>query len=149
MWRLAFRHHKEDTMKVTGSCHCGAITFEAEIDPARVRICHCTDCQKLSGTAFRITAPTAEADFHLLRGAPKTYIKVADSGRRRQHGFCSNCGSPLYATSDEPAGNRTIGLRVGVLDQRKELAPHRQIFFRSVLPWLPTLPGTIAQGDTI
>ena len=135
-------------MKVTGSCHCGAIAFEAEIDPGRVRICHCTDCQKLSGTAFRVTAPCAETDFHLLRGRPNIYIKTGDSGRRRKQAFCGTCGSPLYATSDEPAGNRTLGLRVGSLDQRKELAPRRQFFFRSVLPWLPTLPGAIAQGDT-
>lgn len=134
-------------MKVTGSCHCGAIAFEAEIDPTRVRICHCTDCQKLSGTAFRVTAPCPEPDFQLLRGEPKTYIKTADSGRRRQQAFCGNCGSPLFATSDEPTGNRTLGLRVGALDQRKELAPRRQFFIRSVLPWLPTLPGTVAQGD--
>ena len=40
-------------MKVTGRCHCGQISFEAEIDPAQVRICHCTDCQTLTGTAFR------------------------------------------------------------------------------------------------
>jgi hypothetical protein len=139
----------EYPMKVTGSCHCDAIAFEAEIDAARVRICHCTDCQKLSGTAFRVTAPCRETDFHLLRGEPKIYIKVADSGRRRQQAFCGNCGSPLYATSDEPAGNRTLGLRVGALDQRKELIPRRQFFFHSVLPWLPTLPGTVAEGDTI
>ena len=42
-------------MKVTGRCHCGQISFEAEIDPTQVRICHCTDCQTLTGTAFRTT----------------------------------------------------------------------------------------------
>ena len=136
-------------MKVTGSCHCGAIAFEADIDPSRVRVCHCTDCQKLSGTAFRVTAPCAEPDFHLLRGNPRIYLKTADSGRRRQQAFCGDCGSPLFATSDDPAGTRTLGLRIGALDQRKELAPRRQFFFRSVLPWLPTLPGTVAQGDTM
>ena len=39
-------------MKVDGHCHCGEITFEAEVDPDAVNICHCTDCQTLSGTAF-------------------------------------------------------------------------------------------------
>src|SRR3569623_223459 len=134
-------------MKVSGSCHCGAITFEADIDPARVRICHCTDCQQLSGTAFRVTAPCAEQDFHLLTGQPKTYIKMADSGRRRQQAFCDSCGSPLYATSDEPPGQRSFGLRVGVLEQRKKLTPRRQFFLRSALPWLPTLPGESFVGD--
>lgn len=37
---------------VRGSCHCGQIAFEAEIDPGAVRICHCTDCQTRSGSAW-------------------------------------------------------------------------------------------------
>ncbi len=134
-------------MRVEGSCHCGAIAFEAEVDPGRVRICHCTDCQQLSGTAFRVTAPCAERDFRLLRGEPKIYIKTADSGRRRQQAFCADCGSPLYATSDTPPGDRKIGIRVGVLAQRRDLVPQRQYFHRSMLPWLPRLPGELFEGD--
>ena len=136
-------------MKVEGSCHCGEIAFEADIDPARIRVCHCTDCQKLLGTAFRVTAPCDETAFRLLRGAPKIYVKTGDSGRRRQQAFCGNCGSPLYATSDEAPGNRTFGLRVGALAQRQDLVPRRQFFGRSMLAWLPKLPGAIAQGDTM
>lgn len=45
-------------MKVTGQCHCGAIGYEAEIDPARVSACHCTDCQRLSGSAYRVLRPS-------------------------------------------------------------------------------------------
>ena len=134
-------------MHVDGQCHCGAIAFAAEIDPERVRVCHCTDCQQLSGTAFRVTAPCDEADFRLLRGVPRIYLKVADSGRRRQQVFCGDCGSPLWATSDKPPGARTLGLRVGALAQRAGLAPKRQYFFRSVLPWLPSLPGQVFEGD--
>src|SRR5689334_18981220 len=39
-------------MKIDGRCHCGEITFEAEVDPDALHICHCTDCQTLSGSAF-------------------------------------------------------------------------------------------------
>ena len=134
-------------MQVDGQCHCGAIAFTARIDPDRVRICHCTDCQQLSGTAFRVVAPCAETDFELLRGTPRIYVKVADSGNRRQQAFCGDCGSPLYATSDEPAGARKLGLRVGVLAQRASLVPKRQYFFRSVLPWLPALHAEAFHGD--
>ncbi|TKT79985.1 GFA family protein [Aquamicrobium sp. LC103] len=134
-------------MRVNGSCHCGAIAFEAEIDPNRVRICHCNDCQKLSGTAFRVTAPCPEEAFRLLQGSPAIYTKKAQSGRRRLQVFCPNCGSPLYATSDEPPGSRTFGLRVGVLDQRGELKPNRQYWFQSALAWLPKLPGNAAAGN--
>ena len=44
-------------MKIDGSCHCGRIRYEAEVDPAKVVICHCTDCQTLSGSAFRTVVP--------------------------------------------------------------------------------------------
>ncbi|HWA20353.1 MAG TPA: GFA family protein [Devosia sp.] len=126
-------------MKVDGSCHCGAIAFAAEIDPAKVSICNCTDCQKLTGTAFRVSVRCDETDFRMLRGTPRIYVKTAESGRKRLQAFCGDCGSPLYATSDEPPGNRKIGIRVGVLDQRRELPPKRQYWFRSVLPWLPPM----------
>ena len=40
-------------MKVSGRCYCGQISFEAAIQPDKVWVCHCTDCQTLSGSAFR------------------------------------------------------------------------------------------------
>jgi hypothetical protein len=45
-------------MKIDGGCHCGYIAYEAEADPAKTYICHCTDCQTLSGSAFRTVLPT-------------------------------------------------------------------------------------------
>lgn len=88
-------------MKIDGSCHCGAIAFEAEIDPERVRVCHCSDCQKLSGTAFRVVAPCDEPAFRLTRGAPRIYVKIAESGSRRQQAFCGDCGSPVEELVDK------------------------------------------------
>jgi len=70
-------------MKVEGQCHCGQISFEAEIDPDMVRICHCTDCQTLSGSAYRVSVQAAAAGFRLLTGVPKIYIKTAESGNQR------------------------------------------------------------------
>jgi hypothetical protein len=140
---LVCRTDEEIEMNVDGSCHCGGIAFTAEINPERVRICHCIDCQKLSGSAFRVIAPCDETQFHLIRGTPKLYIKIAESGRKRQQAFCGDCGTQLYATSDEPAGARKLGLRVGTLAQRAELAPKRQFWARSALSWLPTLPGEV------
>ena len=58
-------------MKIDGCCHCGAIAYEAEIDPETVGICHCADCQQLTGTAFRVTAFAPGSAFRILRGAPK------------------------------------------------------------------------------
>lgn len=121
-------------MKVDGQCHCGQITFEAEIDPDGVRICHCTDCQTLTGSAYRVNVQTPATSFRLVSGNPKIYIKTADSGNKRAHAFCPNCGTPIYAAA--PHDTKTYGLRVGTLKQRAELRPSRQIWFRSAQPWV-------------
>jgi hypothetical protein len=121
-------------MKVTGQCHCGAIAYEADVDPERVTICHCADCQALTGTAFRVTVPAPRARFVLLRGSPKIYLKTtAESGNPRVQAFCDNCGTPIYAAAAQNA--TTYGLRVGALAQRAQLAPRRQIWCRSALAW--------------
>ena len=122
-------------MKVTGGCHCGRITYEAEVDPGAVRICHCTDCQRLTGTVFRAAIPSLPKTFVLKSGTPKSYIKTAESGKQRVHAFCPECGTPIYATSPEPAPS-IYGLRFGGIDQRHQLAPPtRQQWCRSALPW--------------
>jgi hypothetical protein len=127
-------------MKVSGSCHCGQISFEAEIDPTQVRICHCTDCQTLTGTAFRTTVPSLPGSFVLRSGTPKIYVKTAESGNKRAHAFCPECGTPIYAAA--PGANPTsYGLRVGALDRRAELRPTRQGWCRSALPWSMDLTG--------
>ena len=79
-------------MKIDGGCHCGAIAYQAEIDPEKIFVCHCTDCQTLSGAAFRTVAFTKEDTFKLLSGEPKVYVKTADSGAERAQAFCAECG---------------------------------------------------------
>jgi hypothetical protein len=133
-------------MKIDGACHCGAIAFEAEVDPARVGMCHCTDCQTLSGSAFRVNVTAAAATFRLLRGEPRTYLKTADSGGLRRHGFCGDCGTPIYSAA--PENPTSYGLRLGTIAQRRELSPQRQIWRRSALPWVDALgdvPGVERQ----
>ncbi len=127
-------------MQVDGSCHCGSIEYTAEIDPARVVICHCTDCQILSGSAFRVVAFSLEDRFNLKRGTPKIYIKIAASGRAREQAFCADCGSALYATSPD-AGPKVYGLRVGTIHQRDELKPSKQVWCRSAQSWLAEISG--------
>lgn len=120
-------------MIIHGACHCGAIAYEAEVDPARAVICHCIDCQTLSGAAFRASVPAKVEDFRLLKGTPRTYVKTAESGNRRLQAFCGDCGSPLYAT--DAVGAKTYNLRIGVMAERAALPPQREIWCESALPW--------------
>lgn len=127
-------------MKVDGVCHCGSIRYEAEVDPAKVVICHCTDCQTLSGSAFRTVVPTNEGTFRLLSGKPRIYVKTGESGNKREQTFCPDCGTPIYSAA---VGSGTVakvfGLRVGTLRQRDQLIPRDQFWFRSSQRWLRQL----------
>jgi hypothetical protein len=125
-------------MKVSGGCHCGYITYEAEIDPEQVWICHCTDCQTSTGTAFRTNVRSRKNGFKLLTGQPKIYIKkTAESGNPRAQGFCPECGTPIYSTTvTDP---QIYGLRVGTIRERAQLQPKHQGWCRSALPWIQDL----------
>lgn len=125
-------------MKIDGGCHCGNITYEAEIDPEQVLICHCTDCQTLSGSAFRTIVPALEGTFKFLTGTPKTYIKIAESGNKRAQVFCPDCGSHVYAGPAD-GGSSFVGIRVGTVRQRSQLRPRRQTWCHSAQDWVQDL----------
>lgn len=121
-------------MYVEGNCHCGQIKFRAEIIPDEVEICHCTDCQSLSGSAFHTIVPAQENTFELLSGELKKYAKTADDGAIRIQSFCPECGSPICSSSPEGTPG-VLRIRVGALKQRNHLVPKRQFWARSAQPW--------------
>ena len=127
-------------MHVDGRCHCGQITYEADVEPALTSVCHCTDCQMLTGSAYRVSVRAPRESFRLLTGKPTTYIKTAESGAKRIHAFCPTCGAPVYASAAEDNPS-VYALRVGCLRQRAELAPKKQIWCRSSLQWSGDLGG--------
>jgi hypothetical protein len=129
-------------MHIDGRCHCGNISYEAEIDPNWVGVCHCTDCQTFSGSAFGISVAAPRSDFRLLSGEPKIYVKTADSGSKRAQAFCGECGTRIYATA--ATDPQVYNLRLGAVRQRAELTPRLQYWCRSALPWVMDL-GSVPQ----
>ena len=127
-------------MKIDGGCLCGNITYEATVDPDAVGLCHCTDCQTLSGSAFRLGASVPDTDFTLLSGSLKTFVKTADSGNKRAQCFCPECGTQIYATSVED-GPKIYRLRIATARQRNDLPPKRQGWTQSAQTWLKDLSG--------
>lgn len=124
-------------MKVEGQCHCGQIAYTAEVDPAKVTICHCVDCQILSGGPYIATVAANAGSYKLVHGEVHHYIKTAESGRKRVHGLCAICGTRIFAaTVDEP---RAYSLRTGPMKQRAELKPSRRIWCDSAQPWSENL----------
>src|ERR1700684_3707828 len=123
-------------MKIDGGCSCGAIKIEGEADPEKVQICHCTDCQTSTGTAFRVSIPVPGITFKMT-GQPNIYVKTtADSGKPRVQAFWGTCACALYQARQGEAVQRAYAGRVGILRQRDQLVPRRQNWFRSARPWV-------------
>ena len=132
-------------MHIDGACHCGAVSFTAEVDPDRVAVCHCADCQVLSGAPFRAVVG-APIESLVVHGQTKSYVKVAESGNRRAQVFCPECATPLWATA--PENPVTVMIRLGCVKQRAQLKPSVQVWQHSAAPWLPQLaavPGRPGQ----
>jgi hypothetical protein len=134
-------------MKIDGSCVCGHISYEAEVDPEKVGLCNCTDCQKYSGSAFRVGVPAPDTEFRLLSGTLKVFVKTAESGGKREQAFCPECGTQLYSTSVGD-GPKILRLRTATSNQRDMLPPRGQGWMRSRQGWLDNLselPGVDKQ----
>jgi hypothetical protein len=124
-------------MKIDGGCHCGFITYEGEADPDKASICHCTDCQKLSGSAFRTVVPVSGESLK-MKGEPTIYLKTAESGNKRQQAFCPRCGSPIFSAPPGD-GPKMYFIRLGTVRQRDQIVPKIQIWARSQQPWTKTM----------
>jgi hypothetical protein len=133
--------HPATSLDVHGQCHCGAVHLTATVNPAKVFVCHCADCQVLTGSAFRVVVPAVPGSFQVV-GAVKEYARRAESGAVRLQAFCPDCGTPLFARSEAADGLAT--LRVGALAERDHLVPSAQLWQRSAQSWvdsLADLPG--------
>ena len=121
-----------DEIQVNGECHCGKIEIKATVKLSEVRACHCTDCQQMSGAPLRAIA-MAPAHKIKIKGIPKEYIKIGDSGNKRIQAFCQDCGTQLFATD---LGKTLFNLRTGFLEQKNELKPNTHVFTQSSMSWI-------------
>ena len=133
-------------MRIDGGCHCGFIAYEGEADPEKAAICHCTDCQKLSGSAFRTVVPVQDSAFKMTGGEPTIYVKTADSGNQRQQAFCPKCGSPIFSAPPGD-GPKSYFVRVGTIRQRDQFVPQSQVWARSKQQWLGDVPSIRASNE--
>lgn len=126
------------TMKIDGACHCGAISYLAEVNPDNVIVCHCTDCQTISGAPYRANVPVKIENLQ-LSGQPRTYVKTGDSGRKVVTAFCADCGAAIYSGKlEDPV---YFNLRLGAVKQRALLPPKAQGFCGSAMPWAMDISG--------
>jgi len=112
---------------------CGAIRYSITVPVTELRACHCTTCQKGSGTQGSVNAVIPASAFKLTKGALKRYDSQADSGRTLYRFFCGDCGSPIY--SQRATALDTLVVRAGSLDEAGDMKITANIWTRSARPW--------------
>lgn len=129
------------TPPFSGGCHCGAVRYEVTAEPVASVMCHCSDCQKLSGTA-------AAAIFAVPREAMKSegevsyYAKTGDSGKEARMAFCPNCGTRLFGLPEVASHLATVC--ASSLDNPAQFEPTANIFTASAQHWAamdPDIPA--------
>ena len=120
-------------MHIKGGCLCGRVRYCVDVDPAFVGVCHCTDCQKFSGSAFS-TVVGMPASALKLAGTLKTFTKPGASGKPTHRRFCPDCGAGIVDEADALPG--VVMVNAGTMDDRGWVKPSSEIYCDSAPPWV-------------
>ena len=128
-----------------GGCLCGKVRYEISADPVFSGVCHCTSCQKGSGSAFNVVVAVPSSGV-AITGELKTYTGKGDSGQATMHQFCPNCGSPISSEAALMPGVTMIA--VGTLDDPSAVSPQMHIYCRSKMSWVQ-IPEGVGKFETM
>jgi hypothetical protein len=125
-----------------GGCACGKLRYRMRSGPMFVHCCHCTDCQRQTGTAFVLNALIEADRVELLSGEVRPSTMPTDSGRPHNVFRCPECGTAVW--SEYGGLTKLRFVRVGTLDEPARLAPDVHIYTRSKLAWVGLPEGVPA-----
>lgn len=123
----------------TGGCLCGAVRYACASDALALIYCHCKDCQRCTGGPFAAVAVVRSRDVTVLQGEPGSHTVTGEAGGRVFRKFCPSCGSPLFSGLE--AAPKTLGVKVGSMDDSSRLKPTMHIWTDSKVPWLTIEDG--------
>jgi hypothetical protein len=119
--------------KIEGGCSCGKVRYSAEAEPIFAGLCHCTSCQKKTGTSFSVVV-AVPAPALSVTGDVKVYDSKGDTGQTTHSSFCPDCGSPLLGTADVMPD--VVMIRAGTMDDSSWVKPTMEIYCDSKMPWV-------------
>jgi hypothetical protein len=119
---------------LTGRCMCGAVAFEVSAPLQGALYCHCNRCQRRTGSAFAVSGLTQPGSFSIVRGDDVVRAYAPGDGGWLK-GFCSECGSHLFAA--HPENRDLVSVRLGALDQDPGVRPGAHQFVDFAASWLP------------
>jgi len=114
---------------IAGGCLCGEIRYEIQAEPTVSFICHCTDCQKFTGSVFAADLFFPRESFRILSGAPTKFTVTAESGKKVEREFCGKCGASLFENLEKLPD--LIAVTAGSLDDNSVFKPARHIWTKS------------------
>ena len=120
---------------LTGGCACGAIRYRISGAPAISIACHCTFCQRRTGSAFATLAFFPQDSVELTQGQHQVFLSESDETHRGlRMWFCPTCGTPFGHQAEVRPGMTAISL--GTLDRPDAVPIQRHIWLRSKQPWV-------------
>jgi hypothetical protein len=122
-----------DAERLTGRCNCGAVSYEVEGPLVSAGYCHCTRCQRRTGTAASPSARPARGSFRILTGQDRLRAWRPESGWQKW--FCGDCGSAMF--SRDPSDPESVGIRMGTFDRDPGIRPGHHQFVAHAAPWEP------------
>jgi hypothetical protein len=125
-----------------GGCQCGSVRYRFEGEPVALAICHCSECQRQSGSAFGMSLTVRKEDFELLSGTLKSFTRSADSGRLVTCAFCPECGTRIYHEPQYRKGS--INIKPGTFDDVSFLRPMLQVWTIRKHAWVELAPDITA-----
>lgn len=124
-----------------GGCQCGAVRYLLRAEPLTLYICHCTECQKQSSSAFGMSMTVMRADVDITHGTPRVFERPAGESHRVVCSYCADCGSRLFhATTRRPDH---MNIKPGTLDDTRWLKPVAHVWTRSAQPWVRIPDGML------
>ena len=127
------------TQTTTGGCLCGAIRYSINQAVEVVSACHCTHCQKASGTGASHNALVSAGAVTFTAGKTKVYTDTAESGNTLYRHFCGDCGSPIYSQREKMP--ELMVIKVGTLYDTSGMKLTTNIWTRSARPWMHIDPA--------
>ena len=130
------------SLPLSGGCQCGRIRYEITEEPLTLYACHCTECQRQSGSGHGLSMPVLRAGLRLLSGEPRSWRRTSDSGRDVDCVFCGDCGTRLFHL---PSRNpRVANVKPGTLDDTRWLRPVGHLWTGSAQPWVSIADDALA-----
>ena len=121
------------TEPLTGACGCGAVRYAIDAPPVAASYCHCTRCQRRTGTAASAQIQLAPGSFRITQG--EEHLAAWKPGDGFEKWFCSQCGSALF--SRNPADHDQVAVRMGGLDRDPGIRPQLRAWTDSAASWEP------------